>query len=462
MPQLDSFLHAHPGIVDIIEVEPQTLWLAPHAPNAAPTVSPGLLAYLRSLPYRKLIHGVGGPVGNSQPIDPMELSLLNEFIRELDSPWLSEHLSYNVAVGDTGPFFAGFFLPPRQSPDGVEMAVRRIRDYADRLGVPVLVETGVSYLQPRRDEMLDGDFVASVASAADCGILLDLHNIWTNERNGRQRVSDFLRSLPLERVRELHLAGGQEHRGYWLDAHTGEIPPELLAIASDLVPRLPALEAIIFELLPEHVARLGDEALCAQVAGLRDLWRHRDLSTTVQRSNQLPASVRLPTGPAPLIWENTLAVLAIGGDADGPLAEDLKADPGLAVLRELIEESRAGAVVTNLGLSIRLLLMHLGEAKVRRLLHDGWATWPPQRFASKEASSFADFIASRDLNLPHLPEILAYERAQLAPQTSSARSSICFRADPDTVIDAIKQGRMPPPVEDHEYVVEFGKFPLSS
>jgi len=56
-------------------------------------------------------------------------------------------------------------------------------------------------------------FLRQVVERADCEILLDLHNAWTNDRNGRQAISDFLMDIPLERVRELHLAGGVAEQG---------------------------------------------------------------------------------------------------------------------------------------------------------------------------------------------------------------------------------------------------------
>jgi uncharacterized protein len=65
-------------------------------------------------------------------------------------------------------------------------AVQRLRN---ELGVPLAVETGVNYLRPRRDELPDGEFMAALAEDADCGILLDLHNVYCNERNGRARRS---------------------------------------------------------------------------------------------------------------------------------------------------------------------------------------------------------------------------------------------------------------------------------
>ena len=64
---------------------------------------------------------------------------------------------------------------------------------------------------------------AAVAECADCGILLDLHNLFANGVNGRQSVEEFIAQLPLERVWEIHVAGGVELDGYWLDAHSGGV-----------------------------------------------------------------------------------------------------------------------------------------------------------------------------------------------------------------------------------------------
>ena len=144
--------------------------------------------------------------------------------------------------------------------------------------MPFAVETGVNYLRPRPDELSDGAFVRSVVTAADCGILLDLHNVWANERNGRQGVREFLAELPLERVWEVHLAGGLEVDGYWLDAHSGPIPPALLDLARDVVAKLPSLGAVVFEIGSDFLPGLGAENLRRQRAEAGQITGQREVA----------------------------------------------------------------------------------------------------------------------------------------------------------------------------------------
>src|SRR5204863_1075375 len=146
--------------------------------------------------------------------EPAELDLLKRTVDFFNPPWASDHLSFN----HTAEFATGFFLPPRQTMAGVEAAAAAISRLRAALQVPLAVETGVNYLRPRTDELPDGEFVARVIETADCGLLLDLHNVYCNSVNGRQPIEEFLDQLPLERVWEVHLAGGFEMDGFYLDA----------------------------------------------------------------------------------------------------------------------------------------------------------------------------------------------------------------------------------------------------
>ena len=451
LPEIANVLEGDPGLVDFIEVEPQTLWLPP-AGEGPIGVNRQMYERLDALPHPKLVHSVGTPVGGSQPPDRRQLALLRRTIDALCSPWVSDHLSFNLAGGPDGVYFTGFFLPPRQTRRGVETAATAVRQLAAGVGVPVAVETGVSYLAPRADEMSDGAFVAEVAEAADCAILLDVHNIWTNARNRRQAVADYLDELPLERVWELHVAGGHEHLGYWLDAHSGGVPDDVLSIAQDVACALPNLGAVVFEVLPEHLAALGVAGLRHQLSAVRTVWesRPRRASPSVSRRRR----VSLPDGSDaiwPALWEDVLGGLVIGATRSGPLAKELAADPGIRLLRSLVDEARAGMVAASLRLSSRLLLLHWGETGLRNRLAEFWRTSPPRLFAAEEGAGFARHLLATGCDVPHAREVLEFELAIISTATSGGQVSIHFRADPNEVLAALAAGQLPPPPGTSKY-----------
>ena len=120
--------------------------------------------------------------------------------------------------------------------------------------------------------MPDGAFAAEVAEAADCGILLDLHNLLCNERNGRQSVAEFCNSIPLERCGRFTWPAEKRRGGFWVDAHSGLVEPALMEIVASIVPQLPALRAIIFEIIPDYIAAVGLAPIGTMLGELNDLW----------------------------------------------------------------------------------------------------------------------------------------------------------------------------------------------
>jgi uncharacterized protein (UPF0276 family) len=259
---IEPLLNRHPELFPVLEVEPQTTWIKIPGASQHYRLNREVLEHLGRLPGRKIIHSVGTSVGGTVRPEPAQLERLRETIAYFESPWASDHLSFN----QTAEFATGFFLPPRQTLQGLETATAAIRALQAALPVPIAVETGVSYLRPLPDELPDGDFVGRVVENADCGLLLDLHNVYCNSLNGRQPLDEYLHQLPLDRVWEIHLAGGMERDGFWLDAHSGAIPDSLYAVAEELVPRLPNLKAIIFEIFPSFVPVVGLELVREQIS----------------------------------------------------------------------------------------------------------------------------------------------------------------------------------------------------
>ncbi len=434
----------------MLEIEPQTTWVKTPGAASPYRVSEEVLEHLLALPGRKLVHSIGAPVGGSVRPDPAQLELLQQMIERFDAPWASDHLSFN----QTPEFATGFFLPPRQTLDGVRTVMRSIRDLQDALSVPIAVETGVNYLRPRADELPDGEFVAQVVEAADCGLLLDLHNVFTNSLNGRQPLDEYLDQLPLERVWEIHLAGGMELDGFWLDAHSGAIPDPLYALCEEFVPRLPNLGAIVFEIFPSFVPEVGLALVEEQLERLRALWQLRTDRTPAE-PRPVRLSVEREDGAPPADWERALGRLVTGREPSSPLEEELQDDPGVRIVVGLIHEFRASMIVGVLRLTSRLLMLALGPDAFRTILGDYFVKVPPQMFGSLEADAFAAYLEELGLGVPHLAKILEFERAVAATLADDQTRIVSFDFEPLPLLRALGEGRLPDgPPEPGSFEIE--------
>ena len=452
---LEPLLEAHPGLFDLIEVEPQTMWLErPDRPGEI-LAPPGVEEHLASLPFRKIIHSIGTPVGGSVRGVEAQLPLLRQTVKQLGAPWASEHLAFNL----TPDFFTGFFLPPRQTEAGLQVYAQAIERLAAELGVPLAFETGVNYLRPRADEIPDGEFVAELAERTGAGILLDLHNIYANECNGRQSVAEFLSQIPLDRVWEVHLAGGLELDGFWLDAHSGAMPERLFAMAREIVPQLPNLKAIVFEVYASFLPQFGLDGVRREMERLRELWQLRQprAGRAFHLSSKAGGGLRnLRADGVPVQdWESVLGELAIGRVSATALGQELAADPGIPLMRGLIHEFRASMVVGVYRLSCRLMMLALSPDVFRAILEDFWAHEPPRQYSASEAEAFMAYLRAKNLRLPQLTKIMEFEKAAMDTILEGKPHVVRFAADPFPMLNALAQGRLPDVIpQEGDYEIE--------
>jgi uncharacterized protein (UPF0276 family) len=450
-PGLSPVLEECAGLIDLLEIEPQTFWFEGGDVGDAFWVNESVLEALTALPFPKLIHGVGFPVGGTEPPDAAQLGALRRCIAALEAPMFSEHLSFNrVRRPDGSLFYTGFLLPPLQTPESVASAVSSIRSLTQHFVLPFAVETGVNYLRPLPGEMPDVAFVAAVVEQADCGILLDLHNLYANQRNGRQPLDEFLAQIPLDRVWELHLAGGHEHEGYWLDAHSGGMPQEVFEAALRLARRLPNLQAIVFEVFPPHMAALGPAGFRRELENMRRIWdaRGADLrqipAPTARRPvASQPLDAGSPVPVSPVEWENALGSLVTRQPAGGRAAHLLAEDPGIEILRKLVDDFRSGVLVRTLPLTTRLLLFEIGLRRLQELLADFFRQNTPELFGSREAAHFGQFLRRHSISVRGFDSILEFELATIQTLMDQQSRTVVFPFDPMPVLRALGEGRIP-------------------
>lgn len=468
---LDSLFRSNGDLIKIAEIEPQIFWTKPTSPGARPRGSPLERSHIAALPQRILTHGVGFPVGGTICDHENHIAEFRLWNQELASPWTSEHLSILFLSGAAGPQPCGFLMPPLQTDSTVKLAAHNIRRRAAALGLPFAFETGVNYFLHRDCEMPDGDFFAAIAEEADCGILLDLTNLWSNQKNGRARIVDVVAKLPLERVWEVHLAGLELERGYWVDAHSRGIDPDLAALAGDVISSLPNLGAIIFELAPDRVSTFDATAYLREMETLNLLWEkvprpvaNPPRTTFEAVSNTSPTEAI--SHMTPEVWESVIAHRMLPA-SDGPAGPanliPLTTDDEerFSLYTHLAASFRTGALAELLGNTIRLLLLAIGKKEVSDLLDRYIAATPPVAFPTDEALQFHRYIDANPLPISGFEEMLKFEASLIEAAADNTIVRATFSKDIDTMLSDVAAGRLPGPSSDRTAtLLEIGVDPV--
>ena len=165
--------------------------------------------------YRVVQHGVSAYFGSAQPLDREHLKKLKRLVKRTGTPWLSDHLCWGSVDGR----FTHDLLPMPYTFAAAKVTARKIRQTRDFLEVPIAVENVSSYAEFHVSEMTEWEFLAEVVDLADCGILLDVNNIYVSSRNHNFDPYDYVNSIPAERVAQFHIAGHTKYQKYVLDTH---------------------------------------------------------------------------------------------------------------------------------------------------------------------------------------------------------------------------------------------------
>ena len=189
-----------------------------------------------------LLHGIGLSLGSAEGLDAERVRHTARVAEAVSPPWFSEHIAFTRAGG----FEIGHLTPLPFTREAVATVARNVGTLKRSLpGLPILLEN-IAYPFVLPDaEMSEAELVRAVVEEADAGLLLDLENVHANARNHGYDPIAYLESLPLERVAEVHLAGGVVHGGQYVDSHTRPVPEESWALLEWLVSRAPVRAVIV-------------------------------------------------------------------------------------------------------------------------------------------------------------------------------------------------------------------------
>jgi uncharacterized protein len=165
--------------------------------------------------YRVVQHGVSMYLGSAEPLNRDHLRRLKALVKRTRTPWLSDHLCWGSVDGT----YSHDLLPMPYTFEAAEVTARKVREARDFLEVPIAVENVSSYAEFHMSEMTEWEFLNEVVERADCGILLDVNNIYVSSRNHDFDPYKYLNSIPADRVAQIHIAGHSKFRKYTLDTH---------------------------------------------------------------------------------------------------------------------------------------------------------------------------------------------------------------------------------------------------
>lgn len=213
-----------PHYSDVIEAQPDVGWFEVIAENFM--VAGGrplqVLEQVRAH-YPIALHGVGMSLGSTDRLNRDHLNALAALARRFAPAWISDHLCWTGVGGRN----LHDLLPLPYTDEAVSHVARRIRIAQEVLERPILIENVSSYMAYTDSHLTEWDFLKAVAEEADCGILLDINNIFVSAFNHGFDARHYIQSVPINRVAQFHLAGHSDYGSYLLDTHDHPIRPEV-------------------------------------------------------------------------------------------------------------------------------------------------------------------------------------------------------------------------------------------
>jgi uncharacterized protein (UPF0276 family) len=204
------------------------------------------------------LHGVALSIGSTDPLDEGYLDRVAALCRELEPAAVSDHLCWSSLGGHT----VHDLWPVPYTAEALAHIAARVARVQDRLGRRILLENPSSYAAFAGGELGEAEFLAELAARADCGILLDVNNVYVSCRNHGWDAGAYLAAIPAERVGYLHLAGHIHEDGLLIDTHDHPVCDEVWALYGEAVRRTGTASTCLerddrVPPLPELVAELG-------------------------------------------------------------------------------------------------------------------------------------------------------------------------------------------------------------
>jgi hypothetical protein len=187
------------------------------------------------------LHGVSLNIGSSDPLDPGYLDRLDALVKRTRPAIVSDHLCWTAVDGRS----LHDLLPLPRTEGAVRHVAERVARVQDRLGRRIALENVSTYVAFQADEMPEWEFLSRVCELADCGILLDVNNVFVSAHNHGFDAEAYLDAIPAHRVVQIHLAGPSSSGALLIDTHDHPVRPEVWELYARVIERIGPVSTLI-------------------------------------------------------------------------------------------------------------------------------------------------------------------------------------------------------------------------
>lgn len=427
--------------------------------------------------YPIVMHGVSLSIGTVDPLNSEYLQKLKRLMERIEPAWVSDHLCWTgIAHQNTHDL-----LPVPYTEEALTHIVERIQQVQDFLGQPIAMENPSTYLEFKSSQLGEAEFIARMAKASGCHLLLDVNNVYVTCYNHGLDAKAYLDALPLDHVIQIHLSGHSNKGSHIIDTHDDHVIDEVWNLYKYVVHKAGHTPNTMIEWddkIPEF------PVLYAELEKAKEAARHAAQFVLPDLAKAHP--LHITNHALPLSDEQGRMQEAITQEAS-PRAPDawIREKPGFNAAAQLgvyrhAYHMRLFDVVAE---DYPLLQKYLGEANFKNLLHDFITAVPSTHFnvaryaallpafqtthASQDAlageicafetalSQLADAPESAALRPEHLAQITPESFMEMRLHPRKALQLFAFAYPVNAYYEALEETTTPPPAEKPSWLAVF-------
>lgn len=232
-PQLKTEIFLHQDAMDFLEIT------ADHYLDATQQKLSELDLLKKHFPL--IPHGLNLSLGSAEGIDESYLEKFTRLVENIQPEWFSDHICWTKSGG----IEIGHLSPVPFTNESLKVLIRNISKVKSCIKTPLILENITYMFRYPSAEMDEAEFLTILLNETDCGLLLDVTNLYINSINHQFDWRKFLDKLPMERVVQLHFVGGHQHKNYLIDSHSFQTPNEIWEVFREVCTRTEVKGAIL-------------------------------------------------------------------------------------------------------------------------------------------------------------------------------------------------------------------------